>query len=404
MTNHAGTAQCTAVVGAGIIGLLTAWNLRLAGRAVTILDPAPASQATFAAAGMLAPISEVQYSQQQLWPLMSASRAEYPEAMAALSRAVRAETGYRETGTILLAADPGDRDAVAALVSVQRDHGMEVHPLSSSTLRRREPSLAPGVSRAWDVPSDHQVDPRRLAGALTEALSAELPAAGFPGAGPPAVWIHEPVSGVDRDDDAAVVTTCEGTELSCAAVVLSPGLGYGRIKGLPEQHPLPLRPVHGDVLRLRVPKSRLLPGETQPLGAVIRARVAGRAVYLVPRADGELIVGASSREDGLEGTHAGSVLELLEDAAAILPAVREMQLSEIVTRARPGTPDDRPYLGLLTENGGGTPGAPIVVATGFHRHGILLAPLGARLTTALVTGAELSVDDAALLEAMALSR
>lgn len=410
--------QPTAVVGAGVIGLLTAWNLRQAGRTVHIIDPAPASEATFAAAGMLAPISEVQYSQQQLWPLMTASRAEYPQVMATLARAVTGETGYWETGTILLAADPGDRDALADMVAVQQSNGMDVEPLTSSTLRRRESSLAPGMAKAWDVPSDHQVDPRLLAAALTEALNAELDSAQFPLAGPPADWIAQRATVVEEkpeqqksaDDggpvDAAFaehqpampvqITTEDGQTRHYAAAVLSPGLGYGEINGLPEQHPLALRPVYGDVLRLRVRPEQLLPGETQLLNSVVRARVAGRSVYLVPRADGELVVGASSREDGLASTHAGSVMELLTDAATVLPAVREMALHETVTRARPGTPDDRPYLGALPVERG----SAVVIATGFHRHGILLAPLGARLATALVTGDPLSQTDTKLLESM----
>ncbi|GAB3182555.1 glycine oxidase ThiO [Nesterenkonia halophila] len=413
------------VVGAGIVGLLTAWRLRREGHAVTLVAPEVGRDATYAAAGMLAPISEVQYGQDRLYPIMTASRAEYSEFLAELARAVDAPTGWRENGTILLAADRSDRDAVADLVSVQQAHGMEVEPMTSSVLRRREPALAPGVSKGWDVPSDHQVDPRLLTGALAEALAAPLDPAAFPGAGPAARQLRETVVALERDDDGAPggdadggddagaagrvapryrLALASGEELVDERVVLAPGLGYGRIAGIPRRHPLPLRPVHGDVLRLRVHSDQLAPGEEQLITATIRATVRGRSVYLVPRGDGGIVVGASSREDGLAGTRAGAVQELLDDAAAILPAVKDMELEEITTRARPGTPDDIPLLGALDDEPG------VVVSTGYSRHGILLAPIGARLASALVGpprsdaprsgAAELSAADAALLASM----
>ncbi|WP_010525551.1 FAD-dependent oxidoreductase [Nesterenkonia sp. F] len=405
------------VVGAGLVGLLTAWRLRREGHAVTLVAPDVGGDASYAAAGMLAPISEVQYGQDRLYPIMTASRAEYPDLLAELARAVDAPTGWRENGTVLLAADRSDRDAVADLVGVQQAHGMEVEPMTSSRLRRREPALAPGVSKGWDVPSDHQVDPRLLTAALAEALAAPLDPAAFPEAGPAAQQVRGTVVRLERDgahdgahdgtdDDRRQyrLTLASGEELVDERVVLAPGLGYGRIEGIPRRHPLPLRPVHGDVLRLRVHPGRLAPGEEHLVTATIRAKVRGRSVYLVPRGDGGLVVGASSREDGLAGTRAGSVQELLDDAAAILPAVKDMELEEIATRARPGTPDDIPLLGLLDDEPG------VVVSTGYSRHGILLAPIGARLAAALVgpptpdagraVDAELSAADAQLLASM----
>lgn len=377
------------------MGLVTAWRLRLAGHAVTIIDPEPGSEASYAAAGMLAPISEVQYGQDQLWPIMTAAQGEYPELIDSLNRATDSPTGYWENGTLQVAADAADREAAAELVSVQRTHGMAVEPLTSSALRRREPSLAPGLAKAWDVPSDHQVDPRILAAALTAALNADLDATSHPEAGPPATWVDQRAEAVEQD---LTITTDDGEQRSFDRAALVPGLGYQQIAGIPQQHRLPLRPVHGDVLRLRVRPAQLMAGENHVLRATVRAKVSGRSVYLVPRQDGGLVIGASAREDGLTGTHAGSVAELLEDAITVLPAVREMELVEITSRARPGTPDDKPYLGQLSEHSG------VVVSTGFHRHGILLAPLAARLTTALLDGAALTEGEREWLAAMSPHR
>lgn len=392
------------VVGAGVVGLLSAWELRRQGHRVTVIAPDIAQGASYAAAGMLAPISEVQYGQDRLYPLMTASRAEYPAFLATLAAAVDAPTGWRENGTILLAADRSDRDAVARLVAVQQAHGMEVEPLTSSALRRREPGLAPGISKGWDVPSDHQVDPRLLADCAVQALQAPLDGARFPDAGPPADLIQARVTAVHADGAGRTgvrLTLYDGTELTDDKILLVPGLGYTDIAGLPEQTPLDLRPVHGDVLRLKVRPGQLLPGEQHIVSATVRATVAGRSVYLVPRADGGLVVGASSREDSLPGTHAGSVQELLDDAVAVLPGVKETELVEITTRARPGTPDDIPYLGRCEQ-------APdVVVSTGYSRHGILLAPLAARLAAALLSDdgeAALSEEDRRMLAHMSPTR
>lgn len=380
-------SERTVVVGAGVIGLLTAWELRRNGHDVTVISPEVGEDASYAAAGMLAPISEVQYGQQELWPIMTAARHLYPQVLETLAAATDEPTGYRDTGTVLIAHDRSDRDAVAELVSVLVEQGMDAEPMTSAQLQRYEPALAPGTSKGWDVPSDHQVDPRQLVRCLTAALTAELADDGeFSGAGAPAQWVYERVIGVrsvagTADAGAAGsvrVTMQSGVEHRFDRAVLAPGLGYADIDGLPQEAPVSLRPIHGDVLRLQVRPEQLLPGERHLINSTLRARVGGRQVYLVPRADGGLVLGASSREDGLTGTHTGSVQELLDDAVAVVPGIKETELVEITTRARPGTPDERPYLGTIA------PG--VVVSTGYSRHGILLAPLAARLTTALLAG------------------
>ena len=398
-----------AVVGAGLVGLMSAWQLRLTGHQVTVIAPDVARDATYAAAGMLAPISEVQHGQDRLYPIMTAARAEYPDVLATLGQAVDTATGHRGNGTILLAGDRSDRDAVADLVSVQQAHGMDVAPMTSSQLRHREPALAPGVSKGWDVPSDHQVDPRQLADCVVAALGAELDPEHFPQAGPPVSWVTAQVTAVHVAEPGASADTqlilddgVQQSEYTAEKVLLVPGLGYTDITGLTEAAPLELRPIHGEVLRLRVRPHQLLPGEEHVLNATVRAKVGGRSVYLVPRGDGGLVIGASSREDGFAGTHAGAVQELLDDAVAVLPAVKEMELQEITTRARPGTPDDIPYLGRI-------PGAAdVVVSTGYSRHGILLAPLAARLAATLLSSPEdaaaLSAADHRMLEHMSPQR
>jgi glycine oxidase len=175
------------------------------------------------------------------------------------------------------------------------------------------------------------------------------------------------------------------------------GLGAAALQHLPAGLRLPLRAVHGDILRLRVPE-KLRP----LLTSTVRGLVRGVPVYIVPRQDGTVVIGATQREDALgEDNHpaatagappgsavsAGGVYQLLRDAQQLLPAVAELELLEATARARPGTPDNAPLLGRVAAPGGpgDTPG--LIIATGFFRHGILLTPAAAEICRQLLDGA-----------------
>ncbi|MFI7583972.1 FAD-dependent oxidoreductase [Kocuria sp. M1N1S27] len=412
-----------AVIGAGVIGLATAWELRRRGRSVAVVDPEPGSGASRAAAGMLAPVSEVQYQQEPLYPLMAASAAEYPAFVAALEQAADGTVGHRTTETLVCGVDAADRQALADLRELQLRHGMDVEQLPLRTARALEPALSPRLSAAFRIPDDHQVDPRRLTAGLlaallaprlpgpgsegpgsegagpgsagTESAGAGLPGAGLPGAGAgdggPAHLVHDRATELRRNAEGAVtgVRLAGGGMVSAAWTVLAPGAGLGGIEGLPEGWRPPLRPVHGDILRARVPA-----GTPYLLERTVRGLVHGVPVYLVPRVDGTVVIGATSREDDLAGPSAGGVFRLLRDAQALVPGVADLELVEVLARARPGTPDDIPYLGAVRDPDG-SPVPGLVVSTGYFRHGVLLAPLAARLAAQLVaggTGADPSAD------------
>jgi len=173
--------------------------------------------------------------------------------------------------------------------------------------------------------------------------------------------------------------------------VVANGLGAGSLEGLPEGLRLPLRPVYGDILRLRIPE------HLRPLlTATVRGMVRGAPVYLVPRRDGTVVIGATQREDDLSGTSAGGVYQLLRDAQSLVPAVAELELLESTARARPGTPDNAPLLGRVptgrvpsgSGSGSGTAVAGLIVATGFFRHGVLLTPAAAVICRELMDGFE----------------
>lgn len=372
-----------AVIGGGVVGHGIAWEVRRSGRSVVLIDKAPGSAASWAAAGMLAPVSELHYQEEGLLELMLESSARWPEFAATLTAGE--DAGYLATPTLAVGADPADRRALMDLRDVQRSHGLDVEPLTIREARSREPLLSPGISCALDIPADHQVDPRRLVSALAaglagngqEILRQEIAAAeGFA--------VREHAAGLLWDAGSVCgVRLAGGGTVRAAETVVANGLAAAHLQNLPGRLQLPLRPVYGDILRLRVP------AHLQPLlTATVRGMVRGVPVYIVPRQDGTVVIGATQREDGVPGTSAGGVYQLLRDAQALLPAVAELELLEATARARPGTPDNAPLLGRVPAAGedAGRDVAGLIIATGFFRHGVLLTPAAAAICRQLMDG------------------
>jgi glycine oxidase len=367
------------VVGGGIIGLSIAWRAAQSGRSVQLVDPAPAQGATFAAAGMLAPVSEYHYQEDALLPAMLESAALHPGFVRELEPVDEA-VGYLRNETLLVGVDQGDRQALADLHAAHRRARLAVEPLTTRDARISEPLLGPRVTSVYRVAGDHQIDPRKLAARLLD----ELVRAARQGRQVGIVRVQAVAllhrDRADDDSDVVGVRLADGTTIGGAEVVLANGVGARAIGGLPGRLDLPLRPVYGDILRLRVPERfRHL------LRSTVRALVHGESVYLVPRSDGTLVIGATQREDGLDAVSAGGVHRLLRDAQQVIPAMGEFPLIEATARARPGTPDNAPLLGRVRgRDGAAVPG--LVVATGFFRHGVVLAPLAADIALGLIDG------------------
>ena len=371
-----------AVIGAGIVGLGIAWTVAGTGRTVAVIDPAPATGATYAAAGMLAPVSELRYQEGDLLELMLASARLYPGFIEPLGAA---EIGYRTTATITVGASSADRQSLADLRGAQLAHGLSIEPLTTREARLREPLLNPQLSSAFSTDQDHQVDPRRLADRLEAAIAA-IAAAGERSY-PPVIrqravtLTHEhPSDGSSRVNG---VILADGSAVHASEVIVANGLSAGRLAGLPDGLELPLRPVHGDIIRLRVP-AHLRPFVRSTIRGVVR----GLPVYLVPRADGTVVLGATERENGSGGVSAGGVHQLLRDAQVLVPAVAELEIIEVAARARPATPDNAPLLGRVGCHGDAAqddiPG--LIIATGFYRHGVLLTPVAAEHCVHLIEG------------------
>ncbi|MBA4860148.1 glycine oxidase ThiO [Streptomyces sp. PSKA54] len=361
-----GSSPDVLVVGGGIIGLVTAWRAAQRGLSTAVVDPEPGGGAAQVAAGMLAAVTELHYGEQTLLGLNLESARRYPDFAAELTEATGQDLGYRRSGTLAVALDADDRAHLRELHALQRQCDLESEWLTGRECRRLEPMLAPGVRGGLRVDGDHQVDPRRLAKALMAACERA-------GVTFHRLWADRLTVVRDR---AAGVVLADGTRITTGQVVLAGGSLSGRLDGVPDDVLPPVRPVKGQVLRLAVP------GQYAPfLSRTVRAVVRGSHVYLVPRENGELVVGATSEELGWDTTvTAGGVYELLRDAHELVPGITELPLTETRAGLRPGSPDNAPLLGPTALPG-------LLLATGHHRNGVLLTPVtGDVLAHALTTG------------------
>lgn len=346
-----------AIVGAGVIGLGIAWRLRQRGARVTLIDPTPGRGASWAAAGMLAPVTEAHFGEETLLELNLASQRRWPAFSHELSDAAGRPSGYRESGTILVARDRDDVAAIDRLTAFQRELGLQVERLTSRELRQLEPFLAPTVVGGSYVAGDHQVDNR----ALIEALIVASERTGV-------VFAHQRAVGIaHRGERATGVRLQDGRLIEADVTVLAAGHATASLEGLPPDW-LPVRAVKGQLLHLSGPEDLV------PSARSIRSL----DVYVVARGDGRLVVGATMEERGEDtSVTAGAVLDLLRYAYELLPGLAELEFTEATAGLRPGTPDNAPLLGRGHLDG-------LVVATGHFRNGILLAPVTADSIAELV--------------------
>lgn len=354
------------VLGGGVIGLVIAWRSAQRGMRVTVVDPAPGGGAARVAAGMLAAVTELHYGEQQLLALNLASAQRYPDFVRELEEASGQRTGYRECGTLAVALDTDDRAHLRELHAFQQRCGLSSAWLTGRECRRLEPMLAPSVRGGLRVDGDHQVDPRRLTAALL--VACERAGVSFRRASAERL--------LTAGGRAAGAALDDASEVHADRTVLATGSCSGRLAGVPDGVLPPVRPVKGQVLRLHVPDA------CAPfLSRTVRAVVRGSHVYLVPREDGELVVGATSEETGWDTTvTAGGVYELLRDAHELVPGLTELPLVETGAGLRPTSPDNAPLLGATALPG-------LLAATGHHRNGVLLTPVtGETMAALLATG------------------
>ncbi|MFA6575947.1 MAG: FAD-dependent oxidoreductase, partial [Nocardioides sp.] len=294
-----------AVIGGGIIGLSCADELVRAGYDVVVCDPAPASGATHAAAGMLAPAGEAWFGEEALLRLGLDSAERWPGFAADLEQRSGIDVDLRSVGTLLVGMDRDDLAEVRRSCALLEGSGVRVEPVDRDELWRREPGLSSRVAGGAWLPSDRHVDPRRVATALLTVLGDRV--------------VRQRATPV-----AGGVALEDGRLLPADVVVLATGTS-----GLAH-----VRPVRGEAIRVRTADAP---------SHLVRARVHGRPVYVVPRSCGEVVVGATQEEHpGHPAPTVGGVALLLDAARRLLPGLDTAEIVDIVARDRPGTPDNGP--------------------------------------------------------------
>jgi glycine oxidase len=354
------------VVGAGAIGLSCAWRIARRGAEVLVVDThEPPAAATRVAAGMLAPVGELAFGEPELLEMTLAAARLYPDFVTELEAASGVATGYARRGALHIALDRDEAAQLRRVHDLQRSLGLEAHWLSPRACRELEPALAPSFNGGVHAPDEAVVDPRALSAALEAALEAEgveVRTGAEGGLG------TEIAGALFEDERLTGLRTAAGEELRAGAVVLAAGAWSGQVEWLPPAARPPVRPVKGQILELR----------SREGAAPCERILASERVYMVPREDGRLIVGATVEEQGFDTTvTAGGVHELLREAYRLLPDIAEMEIVATMAGLRPGTPDNLPLVG---------PGAieGLILATGHYRNGILLAPLTAEAVAELL--------------------
>ncbi|WP_052593011.1 glycine oxidase ThiO [Luteipulveratus mongoliensis] len=352
-----------AVVGGGIAGLSAAWGLCRRGLDVVVYDDRATGRASPVAAGMLAPGSELDYGHDALHRLCEESLARWDRFADEISAASGIDIAPRPPGTLLVSIHPDDDDRLVRRAALLATQSVPAEMLSAAMCRQCEPELTNRARGCLRIPRDTSVD----APVVIRALRAALQDNG-------ARIVTDRV--LLARSGGRVIGVRRGDRLvPTDAVVLAAGVQSTSLAADVDET-VPTRPVKGEILRLRTSDDLL----TQ----TVRARVDEVDVYLVPRDDGEIVVGATSADVGHDTRRTPrAILDLLSAATTVLPQLRDAELLSHDVGLRPGTPDNGPYLGATEVDG-------LFVATGHYRHGFLLAPITADALAAAVLGEPLN--------------
>jgi glycine oxidase len=355
------------IAGGGLIGLACAWRAARAGMSVRIVErDRLGGGASGVAAGMLAPVGEASWGEDALLGLGLESLRLWDGFAAELEAESGESAGYRRLGALHLALDRDEAEVLHRHHDLHQELGLESEWMRPTACRRLEPGISTSVTAGVYAPGDGGADPVAVGAALAAALRRlEVP-----------VDEGAEITRLDLSGGGCELDLGGDRVIRARRLVVAAGAWSGSLEWLPEADRPPVRPVKGEILTLR---SR----DGEPVCGRI---VGGERVYLVPRDDGRLIVGATVEERGFDTTvTAGGVHELLREAYRVLPEVAEMELLAARAGLRPGTPDNAPLIGRGTDE-------RLILATGHHRNGVLLAPVTAEAVAALIAGEEPGID------------
>ena len=344
------------IIGAGVIGLSIARELRRRGIAeIAVIDRGRCGgEASWAAAGMLAPNAET-HEEGPFFRFCTASNALYPEFAAQLFEETGVDVELDRTGTLFLGFDENDDRLISEKYDWQRSAGISVERLSADEVRKLEPEVSPSVRGGLFYPNDWQVENRKLVEALRR--SCELSG----------VRIREGVEAtglIIEGDKVAGVRVKESAIRASTVVVASGAWACGLLGGEA------IKPIRGQMIRLGGGPER-----------VIKSVIYSSHGYLVPRADGRVLAGATVEDVGYrKEVHPETILELRDAALEIAPVLGNFDIKEAWAGLRPFAVDGLPVIGRVPGREG------LFVASGHFRNGILLAPVTAKLAADALEG------------------
>jgi glycine oxidase len=352
------TQRSTLVVGAGIIGLTSAFRLARRGHPVTLFDPAPARGATWAAAGMLAPSAEIAPGEESNYELQKGAVSAWRETAAELLAVTGSALAIHDTGTLIVGWDASDRRLIDQFSQVAATFHADYRSVRRTEAPEIFERISPRISEGLLLSGDAWLDPDEAVALLIRALEElRVPI------------IREKVLRVCGDEHGVVAETASGSFRGSAGILATGHLGLP--PGAETSGPQTIRPVHGVTARVQGVDRAELP--------TIRAFVRGRTFYMVSRPGGYCVLGATAEERTEPTVQVGELQRLLRDGLDIVPELETARVIESRVGLRPASPDLRPFFEKIDTRGWAW-------SSGHYRHGVTLAPIAAGQALAFVEG------------------
>ena len=340
------------IIGGGIIGLSIAWRLIGIGKKVIIIDKKNlGKEASWAAAGMLSGRLDLKPCEKKLLPIFEKSHLAWPKFAEELENKSGKSIGYKKEGTLRVACDLHEEKKLKNNYDFLKNNKVNITWLSGDKIRDKEPYVSNNVLSGFFSPDDHHVNNRYILDALITILKKNKNNCIFKE--------NTEVEKIITNKNQVIGVKTNNEIIKTKEIIVCSGAWTSKIKNI-EIKEVPIRPVKGQMVCLKVPKNISL------LNHILWRE----NVYLVPRNNSDLIIGATEEEMGYDKSlTVGGIYNLLKIAREVLPAIEDLSIVESWSGLRPTSRDDAPIIGPSKKLKG------LIYATGHHKNGILLAPL-----------------------------
>ena len=340
------------IIGGGIIGLSIAWRLIGIGKKVIIIDKKNlGKEASWAAAGMLSGRLDLKPCEKKLLPIFEKSHLAWPKFAEELENKSGKSIGYKKEGTLRVACDLDEEKKLKNNYDFLKNNKVNITWLSGDKIRDKEPYVSNNVLSGFFSPDDHHVNNRYILDALITILKKNKNNCIFKE--------NTEVEKIITHKDQVIGVKTRNETIKTKEIIVCSGAWTNKITNI-EIKDVPIRPVKGQMVCLKMPK-----------GTSLLKHILWREnVYLVPRDNSDLIIGATEEEMGYDKSlTVGGIYNLLKIAREVLPAIEDLSIVESWSGLRPTSRDDAPIIGPSKKLKG------LIYATGHHKNGILLAPL-----------------------------